>query len=376
MKSQKTIIIRFLACGLLEVCLIGQLHAEDKTTREPEWQSSLPMLQQVLPPQSDQTLPLMTSVREMVVRAFSNLEHAKEMAKIQSERVAPIAARRREVLVPESLTYQSDQENQVGKTLGTTVKNFIKKEGKIDIVPESLRSGLSFNFGKNHSRSTSSAPSAPRYRLIVTNIEPDRSSIRFASVDSNDYELVQYAGKANFQYAISPVYDESNLPLHRSSEDASPRPLWQSLSDMPWLHFQGKITPKGFGPDGKLTPAQIIKLEQATGIYTFEAETGSDLSPATAIHRFRVPTPVGETKYGEDRDKDLKKIKTSLENIYSFNGFVVNLEHYHQERRYQAGLLYRAAATQLELYTHIPEDAFDDDIWSRQRWELKLESSF
>lgn len=350
----------------------GRGHAQERISDE-TWHSSREILREARPLEPNRTLPFLAPLKDIFVRAFSNIEHAKELAKFESERVAPLNPRQKGVLLSVTPAFDTKQNDAVKKSLGSSLRSFVEKEGKVDILPDSMRNGLNFDWGRK--KAPAYPAPAPRYRLIVTNIEPDKDAPKLASVNADDYELLPYAGKADLHYAIGPVYDEPEVPIYRVGGSGSDS-LWQTLTESPSLQFRGRIVPKGLGSDGKLTAAQIVKLEQLAGYYSLEAEIRDELSPAAATHRFRAPLPLGSALIGEDRDKDFRKIKTSLENIYSFHGFSLNVDHYQLEKRYQTGLMYRAGATQIEILTHIPEEALADDFWPRHRWELKMESSF
>ncbi len=342
--------------GIIPILLAPRsLRADDTLPTNDEWQSSRPMLEKARPLEPHRQVPFLKAVQAAIVRTFSNLDHAKEMAKIQQEQAAPLASRGKGILVPLSMSSTTEKETQISKSLTKTLKTFAQKEGSTDLLPDSYRLGLNFGFGGPSHTGLKASPK-PNYRLIVTNIEPDSKSMKLASLNSNDYELLPYAGKANLEYDVGLVYEDSSAPIYRTQIRPTNSSLWDTIYESPSLRFNGRITPKGFLTDGKLSPVQVLTLEQVDGYYAYEAEMQSSIAPKTAVHRLRVPI-LGGAKYGEDWNQDFKKVKSSIERIYASGPFSLNLERYELENRYQTGIIYKASTTQVEIYTFIPDSS-------------------
>jgi hypothetical protein len=343
-----------------------------------EWLRSRSYLSEPRPEEPKQSYPMADMLRGVLLRAIQHPDHAREIANLHSQLGTRSVATSKSFLSPMTPETKSHDGADVRVAMSNTFRTFVQKETKVNVLPPELQQGLRFS-NEGSGSAGSAADAGPRYGLILTNIEPNPASLKLAAVNTfNDIELLQYAAKAELHYEVGPVYPESGPRSYAISVPSSTpveTPWWSALPDLPSYKFRGRLVPKGLPSPSSPLPPHVLSLEQSQGFYSLEAQLENGISPQSMVHRLRVPI-YGNLRYLEERDKKLKPVKSVFENLYSSGSFACNLEHYHLEKRYQAGFIYRRPALNLEIYAHIPKAALHDDFWPNHRWELKLERFF
>lgn len=340
-----------------------------------EWVSTQSLLEQPIPAPRETSIPGLSDLRAILIRSLTNLENIKAVADIQTAKGTKPLSQSQSVLLPRELIVIEDQKSAIRTEVGSVIGKGAQKETKLDFIPDHFQKGFRFSTAESKSPAPSAQADQLRYGLILTDIEPSPHSLRLASINTfNDYEILQFAGKADLRYKIGPIYpeaDQSGFPA------AAPPPSTQSswMNRLPDPEFSGSVSPSGLPSGSEPIPAQLIKIEQSQGYYTFEAKLEKKLSPSTALHRFRAPI-YQSMNLIDERDKDFKTSKLVLENIYSSGGISCNLEDYRSENRYQAGMIYTRDKSRLELFAHVPKAALEGKFWPQHRWEIKLETSF
>ncbi|HET9237609.1 MAG TPA: hypothetical protein VFO10_10180 [Oligoflexus sp.] len=339
------------------------------------WIDSRPFLIESPRPVAEQSLIFTKPLFAAINRSLMNPEQHRQLLDLQ----ARTGTKAQETRLRSLSVYKLSSNITTARPTDVTrsMSTFLGREFKSTALPESLRTGISFNIGGDSNDDQTSAHQPLRYGLIVKNVEPSPDDFRMASVPmtmSDDYMLVQHAPKARVQYEIGPLMHEaeltdSSIPL-ATAESSS----W--MQGLPEFQFRGRIAARGEPTANQILPPQSILLEQSQGFYAIDIHTSQLLHKDAVFHRIRVPL-VGTMTLREERNEKFKKTRSTLENIYVNGPLALNLDYFGLEKRYQTGLIYQRALTRIELYNHLPEDfSTQGGLWKTQRFELKLQTAF
>jgi hypothetical protein len=339
------------------------------------WIDSRPFLIEGPRPVAEQSLIFTRPLYQALTRSLMNPEQHHKLLDLQVRTgTKPQEARLRSL----SIHKLSGQVSTASPTdLTRSMSTYLGREFKSTALPESLRTGFSFNVGTGSDEQKTVAARPVRYGLIVKNMEPSTEQLRLAAVPmtmSDDYMLVQHAPKARIQYEIGPLMHEteltdSSIPL-ATTESAG----W--LQGLPEFQFRGRIAARGAPTANQILPPQSILLEQSQGFYALDIHTSQLLHKDAMFHRIRVPL-AGTMVLREERDEKFKKTRSTLENIYVNGPLSLNFDYFGLEKRYQTGLIYQRSLTRIELYNHLPESfSSQGGLWKTQRYELKLQTAF
>jgi hypothetical protein len=360
--------------GLL--ILSGLFLSSPSQAQSPEdWIDSRPYLVESPRPEAEQRLIFTKPLYQALTRSLMNPEQHMQLLDMQARTGnKPQEARLRSLSIHKlSANISTARPTDVTRSMST----FLGREFKSSALPETLRTGISFNFGSDSSDPEAASPRPLRYGLIVKNVEPSTETIRIAALPRtmiDEYELVQYAPKAQIQYEIGPLMHEQELadsviPL-ATSESSS----W--MRGLPEFQFRGRVAARGAPTANQIIPPQSILLEQSQGFYALEVHTSQLVHKDAVFHRIRVPL-AGTMNLREERDEKFKKTRSTLENIYVNGPLALNIDYFGLEKRYQTGLIYQKSLTRIEFYNHLPEGfSSQGGLWKTQRYELKLQTAF
>jgi hypothetical protein len=339
------------------------------------WIDSRPFLVASPRPVASQSLIFTKPLYEALTRSLMNHEQHMQLLDMQARTgTKPQEARLRSLSVYKlSANITTARPTDITRTLST----FLGREFKSSALPETLRTGMSFQIGNDSSHQQMATARPLRYGLIVKNVEPSEESIRIAAVPMNmidEYALVQYAPKAKVHYEIGPLPHEpevadSVIPI-ATAESSN----W--MKGLPEFQFRGRIAARGAPTANQILPPQSILLEQSQGFYALEIHSSQLLQKEAVFHRFRVPL-AGRMTLREERDEKFKKTRSTLENIYVHGPLALNFDYFGLEKRYQTGLIYQKSLTRIELYNHLPENfSSQGGLWKTQRLELMVQTAF
>lgn len=339
------------------------------------WIDSRPLLVESPRPVANHSFIFTKPLYGAVTRSLMNPEQHLQLLDLQ----ARTGTKPQEVR-PRSLSVYKLTANQTtAKPTDVTrsMSTFLGREFKSSALPETLRTGISFNVGTSSSSPQAGTPQPVRYGLIVTSVEPSQESFRIAALPMHtldEYALVNYAPKAKVHYKIGPLMNEqdpadSTIPLARTESSS-----W--TQGLPDFQFRGKVVARGAPTANQIIPPQAIIMEQTQGFYALEVHTSQLVHKDAVFHRIRVPL-IGNMNLREERDEKFKKTKSTLENIYASGPLALNLDYFGLEKRYQTGLIYQNSLTRIEFYNHLPENfSTQGGLWKTQRYELKVQKAF
>jgi hypothetical protein len=348
---------------------IGQAQSPDG------WIDSRPFLVESPRPVAEQSLVFTKPLYGAITRSLMNPEQHMNLLDLQARTgTKPQEARLRSLSIHKlSSAVSTANPTDVTRSMST----YLGREFKSTALPESLRTGLSFNVGAGAEDEKTVAARPVRYGLIVKNVEPNPEQLRLASVPmtmSDDYMLVQHAPKARIQYEIGPLLHEAEL-----ADSSIPLAMTETadwLQSLPEFQFRGRIAARGAPTANQILPPQSILLEQSQGFYALDIHSSQLFHKDAVFHRIRVPL-AGTMILHEERDEKFKKTRSTLENIYVNGPLALNFDYFGLEKRYQTGLIYQKSLTRIELYSHLPESfSAQGGLWKTQRYELKLQTAF
>jgi hypothetical protein len=339
------------------------------------WIDSRPFLIESPRPVAEQSLIFTRPLFAAINRSLMNHEQHVQLLDLQARTGTKAQDAR-----PRSLSvYKLSSSVTTARPADVTrsMSTFLGREFKSIALPESLRTGFSFDIGGDSKDQEAVASKPLRYGLIVKNVEPSTEDFRMAAVPmtmTDDYYLVQHAPKARIHYEIGPLTDEAELADSSIPLAATESSDW--MRGLPEFQFRGRIAARGAPTANQILPPQSILLEQAQGFYAIDIHTSQLLHKDAVFHRFRVPL-AGTMTLREERDEKFKKTRSTLENIYVNGPLALNFDYFGLEKRYQTGLIYQRALTRIELYNHLPESfSGQGGLWKTQRFELKLQTAF
>lgn len=383
--SREMIRISLTTLWSLFILFKASLVMADGPESEASWISNSDILLASPAQFSKPTYPWLEQVHSIFIRALNSPDHARDLLNLQNTIGTKAQSSYVKFLGPEPSGPSATHGPEVRQAVLKSIRLYAQKETKLNIFPAQLREGLRFKIGESaaskHQVGIQNGDSRMRYGLVLKDIKPSQSSMRLASISMNDYEVLKYAPKAETTYEIAEIYPEAgaasypaDMPFSRSIVQPS---LWQRLPSLPSFKFSGRMAPRGLPTAGSPLPPQSIFLEQSQGYYQLEAQVSGSMKQEAVLHRFRIPL-YGNTIYRQERNKDLRYVKTVFENIYSNDkGLSVNLERYHLENRYQLGLLSQQALHKFELYSYVPDLALTGKkFWHEHRWESRFTYSF
>jgi hypothetical protein len=339
------------------------------------WIDSRPFLIENPRPVAEQTLIFTRPLFAAINRSLMNPEQHRQLLDLQTR----TGTKAQEARLRSLSVYKLSSNLTTARPTDVTrsMSTFLGREFKTTAMPESLRTGFSFNIGGDSKDQQVAASPTLRYGLIVKNVEPSTEDFRIAAVPmtmSDDYMLVQHAPKARIQYEIGPLMNEAELTDSSIPLAATESSGW--LQGLPEFQFRGRIAARGAPTANQILPPQSILLEQSQGFYAIDIHTSQLLHKDAVFHRIRVPL-AGTMTLREERNEKFKKTRSTLENIYVNGPLALNLDYFGLEKRYQTGLIYQRALTRIELYNHVPESfSAQGGLWKTQRFELKLQTAF
>jgi hypothetical protein len=339
------------------------------------WIDSRPFLIESPRPVAEQSLIFTKPLFAAINRSLMNPEQHRQLLDLQTRTGTKAQEARLRSLSVYKLSANVTTARPVDVT--RSMSTFLGREFKSTALPESLRTGISFNIGGDSKDEQIAAHKPLRYGLIVKNVEPSTKDFRIAAVPmtmSDDYMLVQHAPKARIQYEIGPLMHEADLTDSSIPLAATESSGW--MQGLPEFQFRGRIAARGAPTANQILPPQSILLEQSQGFYAIDIHTSQLLHKDAVFHRIRVPL-AGTMTLREERNEKFKKTRSTLENIYVNGPLALNLDYFGLEKRYQTGLIYQRALTRIELYNHLPESfSAQGGLWKTQRFELKLQTAF
>ncbi|MDQ3233520.1 MAG: hypothetical protein M3Q07_17015 [Pseudobdellovibrionaceae bacterium] len=339
------------------------------------WIDSRPFLVEGPRPVASQSFIFTRPLYGAITKSLTNRDQHVQLLDLQGRTgTKPQDARLRSLSIYKLSSHiTSAKPTDVTRSMST----FLGREFKSTALPESLRTGISFNIGGRAAQPETAATKPLRYGLIVKNVEPSSESFRLAALPAttiDEYALVHYAPKAKVQYEIGPFMQEqdltdSNIPLATTESTT-----W--LRGLPEFQFRGRVAARGAPTANQIVPPQSILLEQTQGFYALEMHTSQLIHKDAMFHRIRVPL-AGTLHLREERNEQFKKTRSTLENIYVNGPLALNLDYFGLEKRYQTGLIYQHLLTRIELYNHLPENfSSQGSLWKTQRFELKVQTAF
>jgi hypothetical protein len=351
------------------------LSARSQGQEAEAWIDSSPFLVASPRPVASQSLIFTKPIYEALTRSLMNHEQHIQLLDLQARTgTKPQEARLRSLSVHKlSANIPTARPADVTRSLSS----FLGREFKSSALPETLRTGMSFEIGNDSSTQQMATARPLRYGLIVKNVEPSDESIRIAALPMttiDEYALVQYAPKAKIQYEIGPLMNEPEMvdgaiPLATAHSSS-----W--IKSLPEFQFRGRIAARGAPTANQILPPQTILLEQSQGFYALEIHSSPQLQKEAVFHRIRVPL-AGSMTLREERDEKFKKTRSTLENIYVHGPLALNFDYFGLEKRYQTGLIYQKSLTRIELYNHLPENfSSQGGLWKTQRYELMVQTAF
>lgn len=371
---------KLIKTTLILTCSTSIGRAQELTFQKVQgpWVSSKPYLQEKKPEYPEFKIDLLQEFKRIAVDSLNNRDQATAIAKMQSE-----TGTRSQAFGEGFLTTKFSERNATAEgtretrwTIFRNMRTYAGKEVRLDVVPESLKSGFRFDFSQKSKAPQGPAPVPVRYGLILRDIEPSEASYGVAALNS-DYELAQQAPRARLHYEVGPLPpSDEYVPAYRVSleEQKAAERKWTSY--LPDYHFKGKISSRGRPTLAQPIPSQALTLEQADGLYATEIVFVNGLHKESVLHRFYLPI-YDRTRISEEYDEQFRPRKVVFNDLLYKGGFSFNLEHYLLEQRYQGIFVYQAGRTRLAVQTHIPHLALENDnFWSKHRWELALDSAF
>jgi hypothetical protein len=228
------------------------------------WIDSRPYLVESPRPVAEQSLIFTRPLYEALTRSLMNSEQHLKLLDIQVRTgTKPQDARLRSLSIHK---LSSNISTASPTDVTRSVSSYLGREFKSTALPESLRTGISFNLGQDSKNQNTAAPRPLRYGLIVKNVEPSTEQFKLASIPmtmSDDFLLVQHAPKARVQYEIGPLMHEAELTdsvIPLTTTDSSD---W--ITSLPEFQFRGRIAARGAPTANQIVPPQSILLEQSQG---------------------------------------------------------------------------------------------------------------
>lgn len=382
------VLCRFSFTFLRLVLMIGLLPISSHAYAENLnlWESNPDIRQFTKPAPPQITYPFLDQIRGILNRSLCSPDQGRDLAALHASKGTRAQASYAKYVGPLKILANPQTGVEVRQALTKSMRLYAQKETKGDIFPQSWKDGLRFNIGGGAASAKKSngfvynGNPELRYGLRLTDIKPSMDSIKLASNGLDDYEILQYAPKADLVYEVGEVLPDGyarSYPTNIVVAEPAPRMLWQYLPNLPDVKFNGRMAPRGLPGPGSPLPPQSLFLDQTQGYYQMEAQLTGNLKQENVLHRFRMPV-YGSMNYRQERNKDWIFIKSTFENIYSNDqGFAVHLERYHLEKRYQMGFQFHRAINHFELYAHIPDTALStDSFWRSHRWETRFDLHF
>ncbi|MCX6127894.1 MAG: hypothetical protein NTX25_02375 [Proteobacteria bacterium] len=377
MKSARTYDAYFIimACWVW-VGSLGLLCPSLLAQTQLEWQSSQALLKEAaIKPEGPGASPWLESSCRIITQSLRNPEQHQQLASLRASRkdLTPAA----DPIFLAAYGSKSKSEASSSYEIEKTMQNFLEKEAKSSAMPESLKKGLSFDFGTDHKEGPSPAirKDPIRYGLILTSIEPSPTPFRLASISQYDeYSLIPYAPKADLHYRIGAIQSDSEEP--QRAQWGGSQPDTDKLSKWKDLHFKAKLVPRGQMSAKQIAPPQSLSIDESRGYYSLEIQTSQIIHRDAILHRILIPLK-DDLRLRQERDIHFHANRNTLENVYSRGALALNLDQFVVEKRYQSSLIYRKNLTSFELDTHLPnQSSKSQSLWQQQRWELKLERAF
>lgn len=365
---------------LIMTCLTSVGRAEDLSfvkTQGP-WISSEIYLQTKKPEFPEFKLSFIEEMKRIAVDSLNNRDQANAIAKLQSE-----TGTRDKSFGEGFLTIDRQDRDATAEgtretrwTIFRNMRTYAGKEIRLDVVPESLKSGIRFDFAKKSSASKGPAPVPVRYGLILRDIEPSEQKHNIAALAS-DFELAQKAPRARLDYDIGPLppSDEYAPAFRVNLEDKkAEEKKWTSY--LPDYHFRGKLSSRGKPTLAQPIPNQALTLDQADGFYSAEILLANGFHKESVFHRFYLPL-YGRARISEEYDENFHPRTVIFQDILYSGPLAFTLHHILLEQRYQAVFVYNQEHTSIAVNTHVPHAALEGDaFWSQHRWEFALQTAF
>lgn len=355
--------------------------AQDFTSTKTQgpWIESKPFLNLTKPAEPKDEIPLVSIMKEALVKGFNNIDHQNEVLKMQTEQGTKAQDYGEGYIGPRKDISKADANLTHGLRwrLFTNAKTFAGKEIRVDFVPESIKKG--FRFDQTEVKQTVVVNSGPavRYGLILKDIEPSDDELFVASNGlESDYLYFQNAPKAKVEYEIGPI-TASPLPerpygVNVGPDAPAPEFKWKSL--LPDHRFRGKFSPRGMPTAAKPLPDQLLSLSQVQGYYSADVQFVNGFHKESVVHRLNMPLYDRFSIY-EELNESFTPTKIVINNYIYKGAFSTNIEHYILEKRYRAGFFYRAGYTNLEVYLNLPDTALNSSFSRQQRWELAFQTA-
>ncbi|MCX6130664.1 MAG: hypothetical protein NTX25_16595, partial [Proteobacteria bacterium] len=222
------------------------------------WLSSQSLLEQAAAkPAEPDTSPWLKSTCLIITQSLRNPEQHQQLASLQARNrdLAPA----QDPIFLDAYGLKPKLEAASEYEISKTMQSFLEREAKTSAMPESMKKGLSFDFGTRDTPTPSPTTKSKnvRYGLILTSIEPSPIPFRLASIAHYDeYSLVPYAPKADLQYRVGAIYSE-NEETPRAQWNNS-QPETDKLFKIPDLHFKAKLVPRGQMTAKQIVPPQSL----------------------------------------------------------------------------------------------------------------------
>ena len=241
-------------------------------------------------------------------------------------------------------------------TDGEQLRNYISNEIQSSASDRAIRSndvlaklktGFNFNLDLANIFSKKKKPEqgSVHYGLIIQGITPDENAPPRAALGESVEEQMAYAGRAEVQWTIGPINEQTSRPFSNAITEASNEPEAGSIASRfkaPSGRFKAKIDPvssdsiKAGGTAG--IPGVRITATQEQGLYEVMYQTKTNFEKDKMEHQFKAPI-AGELALGRRYNDSFEVIQTSAFNILvDKRAPIVNIHYMNLDDKYAAEL--------------------------------------
>lgn len=217
-----------------------------------------------------------------------------------------------------------------------------------------VKNGMAVKFSlgdlfKTKPKNQQLAEGTVRYGLLIKDIIPDNKGMARAAVAGSNPQDLQYAGHAEVQWTIGPVYEEKgrkvfNFTEEHSNEEADSS-LWSFVSKIrvPSPNFSARIEPgstdeaMAASEGGKAKMPIKATIAQEEGYYTMTyVATGAK---GAAVHDIKIPV-AGELAVGRRFNDKFDVIQSSAYNVLvDKRAPIVSVHYLHVEDRFKSEIV-------------------------------------
>ena len=200
-----------------------------------------------------------------------------------------------------------------------------------------------------------------RYGLLIKDIVPDNKGKARAAVNRSNPSDLQYAGHAEVQWTIGPVFEDSNRKVFNVSDDiaeSSDSGIMGLLSKikLPSPAFTAKIEPgtadeqaAANAGGGKTKMPLKAMIGQEEGYYTMTYTTAG--AQGVAQHDVRIPI-AGELAVGRRFNDKFDVVQSSIFNVLvDKRAPIVSVHYLHLEERFKSEIVSEKPGRRVSLET-------------------------